>query len=156
MKQNEIALSDAVDVIEEVLATGGTFRMMPKGTSMLPLIVQGRDSVVLTRCQEPAAKKNDIVFYRRANGQFVLHRVVRVEKDGTFRMRGDNQLLEEKGIEASQIIGVVSALYQGEKVLDLRSFRYRFYVFLRSFYPIRWVLLRLEQRKRQRLEQKKK
>ena len=46
---HEFYLTDAIEVIEEVLSSGGEFRMFPKGTSMLPLLVQGRDSVVLFR-----------------------------------------------------------------------------------------------------------
>ena len=53
MNNGEFFLADAIEVIEEILNAGGEFRMYPKGTSMLPLIVQGRDSVVLTRCSTP-------------------------------------------------------------------------------------------------------
>ena len=74
MNNGEFFLADAIEVIEEILNAGGEFRMYPKGTSMLPLIVQGRDSVVLKkRIESPQSplKKNDIAFYRRSNGQFV-------------------------------------------------------------------------------------
>ena len=77
MNNGEFYLADAIDVIETVMESGGEFRMYPRGTSMLPLIVQNRDSVVLKRNFEDAAKKHDIAFYRRDNGQFVLHRVMK-------------------------------------------------------------------------------
>ena len=99
MNNSEFYLADAIEVIEEVLASGGEFRMYPKGTSMLPLIVQTRDSVVLKRNFEDGAKKHDIAFYRRRNGQFVLHRVMDICDDGTYTMCGDNQTELEKGIE---------------------------------------------------------
>ena len=57
MNNSEFYLADAIEVIEDVLASGGEFRMYPKGTSMLPLIVQTRDSVVLKRNFEDGAKK---------------------------------------------------------------------------------------------------
>ena len=66
MKNKEFHLTDAIDVIEEVLASGGEFNMFPKGTSMLPLIVQDRDSIVLKRDFINTAKKYDIAFYRRS------------------------------------------------------------------------------------------
>ena len=128
MKQSDFYLSDAIEVIEEVLATGGEFRMYPRGTSMLPLIVQGRDSVVLKRNKEIPARKNDIAFYRRTNGQFVLHRVMKIEKDGTYTMCGDHQLTLERGIEAEQIIAYVSALYKDQRKVNLHSFRHSLYL----------------------------
>ena len=127
--KSEMHLNDVIDVIEEVLASGGEFRLFPKGVSMRPLIVQGRDSVVLKRDEEKCAKKHDIAFYRRDNGAFVLHRVMRVHKDGVFDMCGDNQFEIEKGIKREQIIGYVSAIYRGDKKISVSSILYRLYVF---------------------------
>ncbi|MDO5436494.1 MAG: hypothetical protein Q4G19_09010 [Clostridia bacterium] len=36
----------------------------------------GRDGILLTAVSGPL-KKNDVVLYRRANGQFILHRIIR-------------------------------------------------------------------------------
>ena len=137
MNNGEFYLADAIDVIEEILAGGGEFRMYPKGTSMLPLIVQGRDSVVLLRNADIPAKKHDIAFYRRDNGQFVLHRVVKIEKDGTYTMCGDNQTTLEFGIKREQIIGYVAWLYKGEKKRSMRSLSYKMYVLFYCCIPLR-------------------
>ena len=140
MNNGEFYLADAIDVIEEILDGGGEFRMYPKGTSMLPLIVQGRDSVVLQKridSPQKPLKKHDIAFYRRKNGQFVLHRVMKVQKDGRYTMCGDNQLELEYNIMSDQIIGYVARLYKGEKAVSFRSLRYRFYIFFWMFMPYR-------------------
>lgn len=137
MNNGEFYLADAIEVIEEVLASGGEFRMFPKGTSMLPLIVQTRDSVVLKRNFEEAAKKHDIAFYRRSNGQFVLHRVMKVCDDGTYIMCGDNQTYLEKGIKREQIIAYVHGLYRREKAVKMEGFAYRTYVLLWTRMPLR-------------------
>ena len=42
-----IRISDYESIIREVLSSGGEFRLYPHGTSMLPLLRQGRDSVSL-------------------------------------------------------------------------------------------------------------
>ena len=135
MNNGEFFLADAIDVIDEILSGGGEFRMYPKGTSMLPLIVQGRDSVVLKRNNDIPARKHDIAFYRRTSGQFVLHRVMAIEKDGTYTMCGDNQFDLEKGITSQQIIGYVSCLYKGEKKRSALS--YKLYVFFWCIMPLR-------------------
>ena len=137
MNNNEFFLADAIDVIEEILASGGEFQMYPKGTSMLPLIVQTRDTVVLKRNFDVPAKKHDIAFYRRSNGQFVLHRVMKICKDGTYIMCGDNQLVLEKGIESSQIMGYVCGMTRKGKNLCLNGMWYRAYVFFWCIRPVR-------------------
>lgn len=138
MNNNEFYLADAIDVIEEVLASGGDFRIFPKGTSMLPLIVQKRDAVTLARNVEIPAKKHDIAFYRRTNGQFVLHRVMKICNDGTYVMCGDNQTLLEKGIRAEQIIAYVSGIDRKNKPVKMNGAAYRLYVFLWTKMPVRY------------------
>ena len=137
MNNGEFYLADAIDAIEDVLASGGDFRLYPKGTSMLPLIVQTRDSVVLTRNFDTPAKKHDIAFYRRKNGQFVLHRVMDVCEDGTYTMCGDNQTQFEYGIEKEQIIAYASGIYRKDKAVSLDGTAYSAYLFFWTKMPIR-------------------
>ena len=139
MNNQEVFLSDAIDVIEEILSSGGEFRLYPKGTSMMPLLRQGRDSVVLKR-KDSGAEKHDIAFYRRKDGAFVLHRVMRVSKDGSYVMCGDNQTALEEGIERDQIIGYVDRVYRKDKSVDVSALHYRIYVFLWCIMPIRRLL----------------
>ena len=139
MNNNEFYLADAIEVIEEVLASGGDFRIFPKGTSMLPLIVQKRDSVTLSRKSEIPVDKYDIAFYRRRNGQFVLHRVMKICKDGTYVMCGDNQTTLETGIEKDQIIAYVSQIYRKDKPVKMNGIMYSLYVFLWTKMPIRHI-----------------
>ena len=137
----QFSLSEYDETIRIVLESGGEFRIYPKGTSMLPLLRQGIDSVVLEKTKE-AVRRGDIAFYQRDDGSYILHRVIRSD-NGTFTMCGDNQLELEKGIEARQLIGVVTRIYRGEKCVHLDSLRYRMYVFWwRSFF-IRRVYFRI-------------
>ena len=137
MNNGEFFLADAIEVIEEVLASGGEFRMYPKGTSMLPLIVQKKDSVVLKRNFEIPAKKHDIAFYRRTNGQFVLHRVMKICNDGTYTMCGDNQLALENGILPEQIIAYVETVYGKNGEVKTEGVKYSLYLFLWTKMPVR-------------------
>ena len=110
---------------------------------MRPLLVQGRDSVVLRKKEGVPANKHDIAFYKRANGQFVLHRVMKIKKDGSYVMCGDNQFELEEGISRDQIIGYVSDIYRGSKRFSVSSFKYRAYVFVWTKMPVRKVLVKL-------------
>ena len=42
------SLSELEAIIRRVTDSGGEFELYPKGTSMLPLILEGRDSVILS------------------------------------------------------------------------------------------------------------
>ena len=141
MNNKEVHLSEAIEIIEEVLSSGGEFRMVPKGTSMLPLIVQGKDSVVLKRKPVSEIQKHDIIFYRRDNGQFILHRVLKVCDDGTYILCGDNQTYLEKGVRPDQIIGYVSQINKKEKRLSPTSVSYRIYMLIWMWMPYRKTVL---------------
>ncbi len=103
---------------------GGTDVVIPiTGTSMLPLLRAGIDRVQLTAPPEKL-KKGDIPLYRRQNGQFVLHRVVKVTEKG-YTMVGDNQTLLEPGIGHSQVLAVTKGIYRKGRYRSCRHVGYR-------------------------------
>ena len=134
-----IHLSDYEELIREVLASGGEFRLYPHGTSMLPLLRQGIDSVALRSLNRPP-EKFDILFYQRSDGSYVLHRVKEVTPKG-LTMWGDNQTMLEFGVSCDQIIGYAARIFRGETELDCQSITYRAYLRLWQFKAIRRILL---------------
>lgn len=96
------------------------------GTSMLPLLREGRDRVVLTRADAAALKKGDIPLYRRQNGQFVLHRVA-AAAPGEYTMLGDAQTRLETGIRSEQILAVAKGIYREGAYHDCAGRGYRLY-----------------------------
>ncbi len=121
----KISLCELAPIIEEKLNAGGSVTFDITGTSMLPLLVQRRDSVRIVRC-DGKLKKYDLPLYRRADGSFVLHRVIGV-RHGEYVMCGDNQYIKEYPIKHSQIIGVTESMCIGGKsisVLDASYMRY--------------------------------
>ena len=79
MNNASASMAELLPLMREILQSGGEFRLFPQGTSMLPLLRQGVDSVVLRT--ENNIKKGDICLYQRNNGDFVLHRVVKLGQD---------------------------------------------------------------------------
>lgn len=126
---NQIHFRDIEHIIRETLDMGKNFKISPNGASMLPLIVQGRDSVYIKK-PEGRLKKYDIAFFKRRTGEFILHRVVKVKKD-SYTMCGDHQYVFEDGIHDSDIIGVVSKLVINGKTILPADPKYRRYVFWR-------------------------
>lgn len=133
-------LASLLPLIQEVLSQGGEFELHPYGKSMLPAIREGRDTVFLSAPTEPP-KRDDLLLYKRQNGTFVLHRVVRVEADGSLSMRGDNQYFLERGIQKDQVVAVVKRYFRGEREIRVDSFRARAYCARRrASFPFRRVL----------------
>lgn len=136
-----IRISDYDSLIREVLSTGGEFRLYPHGTSMLPLLRQGRDSVSLRQVDSPI-RKNDILFYQRPDGSYVLHRV-RTVTPKELTMWGDNQTAPERGVCPDWIIGRVTRIFRDDKEVNCDGSRYRRYLGLWQFAFIRGLLLKL-------------
>ena len=136
-----IHLSDYEDLIREVLASGGEFRLYPHGISMLPLLRQGRDSVSLRRV-DSTIRKGDILFYQRPDGSFVLHRVRAVTPNG-LTMIGDNQTLPERGVSPDWVIGRVTRIFRDDKEVICDGLRYRLYRKLWQFTISRGLMLKL-------------
>ncbi len=124
-------LETLLPLMEDEINSGGEVRFKPRGTSMLPFLMEGRDEVILVRPPE-RLKVGDIPFYRRTDGSFILHRVVAVGKDGSYTMCGDNQFRRERGIMPEQIIGVVKAVYRKGKYIPSESLFFRLWGF---FWP---------------------
>lgn len=111
-------------LIRETLAAGKSVEFSPRGTSMLPMLRQGMDRVVLSPLPEKL-QKYDLPLYQRENGQYVLHRIVKVGK--AITCMGDNQIDLEEGLQESQMIGLVTAFYRGNKKISVTDWRYWLY-----------------------------
>ena len=124
---NKVTMKELLPFIEEALNNDKTFIIPITGTSMRPLLIAGRDTVTLKKC-DSKLKKGDLPLYRRQDGAFVLHRVVGFTENGDYIMCGDNQFLKEKGIAHNQIIGVVTEITRDGKTFSVESKKYQRYV----------------------------
>jgi hypothetical protein len=120
----KVHLEDWMPLIRETLAAGKNVEFSPRGTSMLPMLRQGMDRVVLSPLPEKL-QKYDLPLYQRENGQYVLHRIVKVGE--TITCIGDNQIDREEGLLESQMIGLVTAFYRGNKKISVTDWRYGLY-----------------------------
>ena len=126
-------------VIAERLAAGQKVRYLGfRGSSMLPMLRQGEDSVELSPLPEKL-KKYDLPVYRRADGEYIMHRVVAVRKT-CYICLGDNTYQPER-VDPGQLVGLVSAFQRGGKRIQTDDFWYGVYcrVWL-LLYPIRKLL----------------
>ena len=120
--EKDIRMEQLMPLFRERLDKGQTVRFMPRGISMLPMLRQGIDSVVLSPLPEKL-KKYDLPLYQRPNGKYILHRIVDV--GDTYTCLGDNQYKKEFGVEHPWMIGVVTAFYRGEKYHSVNELGYQ-------------------------------
>ena len=112
--------------IERCLQEQG-FAVVPiRGTSMWPLLQEGKSRVQLAKRDGAPLRKGDIVLYRRSGGVLVLHRIVKLEQD-TFWVCGDHQWRMAERIEEAQILAVAQGFYRNGRYVHEKTWWYRIY-----------------------------
>ena len=88
---------------EQELERKGNITYTCQGFSMLPLLRQQRDLFTITKKQD-RCRKYDVALYKRADGAYVLHRIIQVLPDG-YVFLGDNCLNKEYDIREEAVLG---------------------------------------------------
>lgn len=122
--EKQMRLEQLMPLIQENLAAGKTVRFSPRGISMLPMLRQGVDSVVLSPLPEKL-EKYDLPLYQRDDGHYVLHRIVKAGE--TYTCIGDNQFDFEPGLRRDQMIALVTTFTRGDREIPVTDLRYRIY-----------------------------
>lgn len=133
METIRIPMEELAAILQLQLQEGGRAELTVTGSSMHPMLRNHRDKVILV---PGAAKKNDVILFRRDSGAYILHRIVR-ERDGMFVCSGDNQWQVET-IRPDQVIAVVDSWYFNGRLKTPDGFFYKLYVcFWVSLLPVR-------------------
>ena len=90
-------ISELVPIFKEILDSGSNVNFTPRGVSMLPMLRDNCDTVTLTKPTK--LKKYDVVFfYHKPTNSYVLHRIIKVNNDGTYNICGDNRMVCEVNV----------------------------------------------------------
>jgi len=127
---------------EEEIERTGKLVYTNVGDSMMPLIKQGRDILIIEKaCGR--LKKYDVPLYKRDSGQYVLHRILKVRKED-YVICGDNRSFKEYGITDRHIIGVLTGVIRKGKEISVTDKKYRLYVHIWcDLFPVRALILRV-------------
>ena len=107
--------------IEKALKDDKIFIGKTQGDSMLPMLVSGRDRVIVAPPVFPL-KKYDVPVYRR-DGHYTMHRIVKVTRKG-YVICGDNRTHLEKDITDEDIVGVLDSFYHDGKLISCSDDEY--------------------------------
>ena len=126
--------------IEELLKSNNVFVGTFAGTSMLPMLRERRDTIVV---QPKTERLNtlDVALYK-VGEKYILHRVIKVLQNG-YLIRGDNCYFNEF-VKEEAVIGVLTEFYREEervfvndkKYLKYAKNRVKNYRLRRFFYAI--------------------
>lgn len=135
---------------EQILDETGTLCYRTVGGSMRPLLREGRDAVVISRRPADQIKKYDAVLFtrngRQGEKEYILHRILKVNPDGTYWVVGDNCTSGDT-VRAEDILGVLTEVIRDGKPVTDRTFLYRVYkLFWCRMYPLRIFALRCRRR----------
>ena len=129
---------------EEQLDLHGQLVYTNVGDSMMPLLRENRDLMVITRKNPGRMNKYDAILYRRPDGKYIMHRILKVRKDD-YILCGDNRWQRETGVKDDWILGVLTAVIRDGKEISVKDWRYRLYVHLWcDFFYIRGGILWLK------------
>ncbi len=101
------------------------------GVSMRPFLRTG-DTVLLDPITAPV-RAGDILLFQRPDGKYVLHRVVKCCRDGSFLLLGDNQMMPEP-VQPEQLRAIVVSARIGNQTVAPGDRRWWLYA-----HPWRWL-----------------
>ncbi|MBQ9132521.1 MAG: S24/S26 family peptidase [Clostridia bacterium] len=129
-----------IENIEQHLREQGFYVSTTVGMSMWPMLKNRRDRIVIRPVGDRPLGRLDVPLYRRPDGKYVLHRILRVKEDH-FVIRGDNTYALER-VPKDWVIGYLAEFYRKGKHVKVDSRAYRCYAAVwQGIYPVRRVLV---------------
>lgn len=116
---------DFIIIMNEKFNKNEVVNLTVTGNSMVPFLVHKRDSVILTP-PDNDIKKGDILFYRRANGKCVLHRVQKITKDGLYFI-GDSQNITEGPLDKCCVLARCDTAIRKGRIITKNSIIWKFF-----------------------------
>ena len=126
-----------MSTFEEILKKDGRLVYKTRGVSMLPMLHQNRDIVVIVP-PEGRLKKYDVALYKRGSS-YILHRIIGIQDEEYF-IRGDNTYRMEY-VPLELVIGVLTGFVRNGKSYTVEDTGYQIYCRIwNAIYPLRKLL----------------
>ncbi len=115
---------------ETLLKEDKELTYISNGYSMYPLIKQ-REDILHIVLLERKPLLGDILLYKDINEHYILHRLIKIKKDGTYLLAGDNNYWVDKPIREENILGILKDITKKDgKIINLEK-DYKFKGFLK-------------------------
>ena len=125
----KVPQASLLDNIKADLLEGRSVRLQAKGWSMLPMIWDERDTLVLAPISREQLKVGMIVFAQTGSGRYIIHRIARIV--GTrIELRGDGNPYQEEYVHPQTVFGELVEVQQKNRCLKQGDWRWRAYALL--------------------------
>lgn len=114
-----------VGMLRELVEEGREVTLLISGGSMTPFLVNHRDTIWF-KAPDRELRRGDMVFYQRADGRFIMHRIYAVKADGYY-MVGDAQWIIEGPLQRGQIFALITQAQRKGKMIGPGSFWWEFF-----------------------------
>lgn len=141
MKQ--VDTHEYMSALRSLTDQGHSVSVLISGGSMSPFLAGGRDTVFFSKPDSPL-RRGDIVFYTRPGGQYVMHRIRRVRRDGLLDIIGDAQTQTETGVLPAQVFARADAVCRKGQMLRPGDFLWELFrgPWLRLV-PLRHIIIKI-------------
>ena len=137
----EINIYEYMPVLIDLINEGKDVNILITGSSMSPFLKHKRDSIIVSK-PDGYFHKGQMVFYKRSNGQYVMHRIHHI-KDDMLYVVGDNQTIIEGPLSKNLVFGVIHSVIRKDTVINKKHLLWQFYEKIWIIIPIRRILLKL-------------
>ena len=140
--KKHIDLNEYMPVVIELINQGKEVPIVASGNSMTPFLVHQRDTIFVTKAPK-MLRRGDMVFYKRATGQYVMHRIHHINKHNEYFITGDAHSEIEGPIRRNQIFGCVKKVVRKNKIITDKNLVWKFFsiVWIRIV-PLRHVIIK--------------
>lgn len=139
----EVDIHQYLPVLIDIIKTGKDVNLLVSGSSMSPFLCHHRDTIVISK-PDGVFFRGEMVFYIRNSGQYVMHRIHHIDKQGNLFIIGDAQTKIEGPILPSQVFGVIHKVIRKGKLIQKDDFWWDFFekVWIRIV-PLRPFIVKL-------------
>ena len=116
--RGSITMRELMPSVIDMIENGRTVSLTVKGVSMKPLLVNGRDEILMVSPAGRVPKVGDLYMFRRDDGSYAMHRICAIDADGSIGFVGDNQLTVEKGMTRDSLVAYVPAVIRKGRFID--------------------------------------
>ena len=133
--------------VEELLAEGRQVTILVRGNSMHPLLLDGRDKVILRKANDEDIKIGAVLLFRH-RGSHVMHRVTKIEGDVVIFEGDGNYKLQEVASRKDIIAVMETVVRPSGRCIECSGRRWRVlsFVWLSQARFVRRVILGIMRR----------
>lgn len=141
-KVKNIKSAELFPAISEMLQNGQKVRITVTGNSMMPFLMENRDSVELSSTTIDDLHFGQIALIRRNDGVYILHRII-LKVKSSFYLAGDAQCWVEGPLLPDQLVALVTNMWRKDKLISPSNIIWQALSFLWWIrLPVRFIFTR--------------